>query len=624
MIVCLGVPALAYNSEEHKLIGDKGAAVAATCESLQRAGAPVQNGRWGCGVFGNLNRTRSQVPLLKSYDATVGPPSNCESEGSGFIPGQQPELVTYEWQRCYKSWGLEENRKYKTQAQGLHSVTTPLGQDKDQDFNKTLYIPRQDDTTLKSLEPLVVWVGTADGKKGTYFTFGDLVALYGDYRKAVTCDEKRHDCLLTDNVLPDDTAKTVHGYLRSFAHGVTPPIDLLGNSATGWEPYEKDSQPQSDKFGWWGDEMMRLAGVNDWHFSDVAVSWYVAMHRLALRHAMLAVKNNDPTSLWKAIHYEANGLHSITDLFSPGHMVVNRKASTQEIWSGVPGYEQNPLRVWGTRVAELGVLGDIASGKEELDAPSSSWAPTSVKLTSMKLKKPYALWAKWEESGHSSFNKNGAQGRTLAGTEFYIYGDSRLFGRRNPEQPDVDPGPPYSAELFKNSSEAVQVGLRSLLDAYSVMKAGGVTRLDATYRGLENNRARYFAALQYIPTELRRACYGNSEFCYGPGENGGGRWRLTTYRNPIAAFLGMPLAPTDSQLPSIDGKRRVIDPIYLAAYSGSSTLNSVLGWFGGKSTTLRYALQKGEKGYQFDEGKGRLVCEEHGLPAYEFSVLPWK
>jgi len=628
-LVCLSSTALAYNSEEHKAIGDRGSAAAITCDSLKGSGAPVaQGGKSGCGVFGKLNSARSSVPLLKLYDGPDGPP-----QSSSFEPGEGPDLVTHDWQRLYKSWAETTNKNYKEQwAKHLgQKLTSSHG--KDEDFNKVIYIPSSQNTTLKSLKPLVVWVGTGDGKTGAYFTFGDLVALYGDFRKAVTCDETRHDCLLTDK-LPTD-AKATYQNLRAFAHGMTPPLGFAGNSFGDWERYGPNEPHLTEKPGWWGDEMMRLAGVNDWHFSGRAVAWYVAMHRLALHHVRLAVKHDDPTYLWQAIHYEANGLHSITDLFSPGHMVMNREASTDAIWkSRVAEPEKNQLYQWTTRVRALGVLGEAGSPASGLSAPESSYAPTSVTVSTSE-----ASWAKWEESGHSSFNKNGAEGRTLAGTTFLIFGDSRLVGRGNPEAPASKEEDRRSEELFSNASKAVQEGLLSLLKAYSTLKAGRAN-LDATFQSLERNRATYFAALKYIPTELRRACYGHPAFCYGPGQSES-HWRATRYRTDIALFLGMtdkagqrppacydgngnPTAALNGTLPCIDGRRFVIDPLYLAAYAGTSNYNSLKKLMGWKASSLSYALQSGTRGYEFDKGETQIVCKDHGLPVYEFSVLPWK
>jgi hypothetical protein len=51
---------------------------------------------------------------------------------------------------------------------------------------------------------LLIWVGAADRSSGEWFTFGDLVSLYGDFRRIITCDAKaaNSDCRLTDPPKP--------------------------------------------------------------------------------------------------------------------------------------------------------------------------------------------------------------------------------------------------------------------------------------------------------------------------------------------------------------------------------------------------------------------------------------
>jgi hypothetical protein len=60
-------------------------------------------------------------------------------------------------------------------------------QRKDRIYNNP-FQPRED--AGEATKPLLVWVGTADKNPatGSWFTFGDLVATYGDLRRIVTCD----------------------------------------------------------------------------------------------------------------------------------------------------------------------------------------------------------------------------------------------------------------------------------------------------------------------------------------------------------------------------------------------------------------------------------------------------
>lgn len=71
---------------------------------------------------------------------------------------------------------------------------------KDRKFEATAFYARE--RQLEATHPLLVWVGTADRNAaiGGFFTFGDLVALYGDVRRIVTCDVYHPGlCTLTDD-----------------------------------------------------------------------------------------------------------------------------------------------------------------------------------------------------------------------------------------------------------------------------------------------------------------------------------------------------------------------------------------------------------------------------------------
>ncbi|WP_437518078.1 hypothetical protein [Sorangium sp. So ce1099] len=604
-VLCLSSSAYAYNSEEHKLIGDRGSSSARICAApIEKA--QITNKGGGCEIFGKLSSTKSDKPLLKTYDGAAQP----DSKSAEATLGSGPDLVTGDWQKLYKSYALKTVKAYKNQWVQSHRGDLSGYSNTDEEFNNKILIPAgKADEELRGLKPLVVWVGSADGKSGTYFTFGDLVALYGDFRKVVTCTEQKHECLLTDAQPDPATAEAIYKGYRAFAHGMTPPIGDLGQALYEWEPNKPD-MPLYNNLGWWGDELIRLASVNDWHFSARAVEWYVGMHRLALRHARLAVEKDDPSYLWRAIHYEANGLHSITDLFSPGHMIMDRSRSTDGIWTKNE-LLQNPVYLWSRAVLDLGRANNVTAGQYLLDSPSSSYAPTSAGLS-------WGLWAKWEESGHSSFNKNGAEVRNLAGALFKDFGDSRLFGRKNPEASEPHKN---GEELLKSASKAVEEGLGSLLDAYAMMK-GDRANLDAAFQRIESNRATYFRALLQIPTELRRACYGRREFCYGPGSSEKD-WRAVPYRDKIVRFLGISAPSAAPTLPVIDGERYVVDPIYLPAYLGTSVVDTIWSWFD-SYVSMAYTLQKGDKGYKFDEGDTKLVCQDFDLPVYEFSILPWK
>jgi hypothetical protein len=50
--------------------------------------------------------------------------------------------------------------------------------------------------------------------------------------------------------------------------------------------------------------------------------------------AEAAAKDDETTAAtarWMAMHYEAHGLHSLTDLWSTGHIVIQRRDTTKKI-----------------------------------------------------------------------------------------------------------------------------------------------------------------------------------------------------------------------------------------------------------------------------------------------------
>jgi len=115
-----------------------------------------------------------------------------------------------------------------------------------------------------------------------WFSFGDMVAIYGDMKKSFG---------------EFNSAQT-----KAHVQG------LKTVAATGDYEHNKPERAR----------MMELALTNETHFSGKAVAAYVRWHDMALKTAAL------PGQLWKALHYEALALHSLTDVFSVGHMLVDR------------------------------------------------------------------------------------------------------------------------------------------------------------------------------------------------------------------------------------------------------------------------------------------------------------
>lgn len=138
----------------------------------------------------------------------------------------------------------------------------------------------------------------ADGKEFTKFTFGDLVAIYGDY--ALTVDE------VNSSPFVKRTKR-----LKRIVRG------------EGSNDEERDHS-------------ITLAINNPTHFSLRAAQSYVQWHRQAL---LLARQKG---RLWEALHYEALAIHSFTDLFAFGHMHDDRQLTDQIIAWGKNNGHRSP------------------------------------------------------------------------------------------------------------------------------------------------------------------------------------------------------------------------------------------------------------------------------------------
>ncbi|MBL1406529.1 MAG: hypothetical protein COC00_011140 [Rhizobiales bacterium] len=119
------------------------------------------------------------------------------------------------------------------------------------------------------------------------FTFGDLVAIYGDYATSV------------EEVNNPEFAVRVNR-LKSVVRGL------------GSNDLERDHS-------------IALAINNPTHFSLRAAQSYVQWHRKALLIA------GEKDRLWEALHYEALALHSFTDLYAFGHMHDDRRLTDQVV-----------------------------------------------------------------------------------------------------------------------------------------------------------------------------------------------------------------------------------------------------------------------------------------------------
>lgn len=362
--------------------------------------------------------------------------------------------------------------------------------------NFAFHIPDSAEITSTRTLWVPAWDGTVDAK----FTFGELVALYGDYRRTVSCapaDPSR--CYLTQ---ADSAAYHVGGgrakgriffeygtdcfgfecgyepaprvvrtYLAFIGSGLWPPYGTAGNtfSNTAYLDEYHDA-------GWWGDEMMRIANVNDWHFQQAAVAWYVGMHRMALKYALLA--RTDSRNWVKALHHEASALHSLTDLFAYGHVIVTRDRTSWEIM-GDNGLRSKAAYAWMENVITMGGGNrDQGTGKVTVGATllplQTSEAPRLDVMESYHTGE--GLVAKNEHDYHDAYNAAGANVMNMKRQRFKIFGDYKMR---------FD-----GAVTHGVIQETVRASVQSLFDAYEAN-----TPLDQ----LVGNGSSAFDALLNIP-----------------------------------------------------------------------------------------------------------------------------
>jgi hypothetical protein len=204
-----------------------------------------------------------------------------------------------------------------------------------------------------------------------WFAFGQLVAIYGDMRANV------------------DELNDPHS--RPFVTGLKAVAD------TGDYAHNKPERKR----------MLELAYVNETHFSGKAVEAYVHWHDQALRTA--ATDKHRP---WLALHYEALALHSFTDLFAVGHMMVDRER-TMSLLSVAEKTEAK-----ATAELKSGVRHALEGGLEFFRFYSEE---AKAKL----------LFGFFANLSHNGFNFHGAEVTDLRGRSWQAFGDHRFRVTQN-------------------------------------------------------------------------------------------------------------------------------------------------------------------------------------------------
>jgi hypothetical protein len=453
-------PAVPYNSEEHRLIVDQGVAAVQVPSTIRFPD--------GTGV-----RQVTPAAYVAGYREAKRLAVGFESNNPGDFDGDKASVQD----NCYFEGKV---------AGGFEQV----------EYNKTIYIPAQ------SQAPAQIFTVPAHNATVAYgaFTLGQLAALYGDYRKTTFCDASGR-CFLTNadigevvfergNALRSGTycpPKINAGrYLQAIGSGLVPPFGVGANTTRNTA-----NDDEYQEAGWWGDEMLRIANINDWHFSNGAISWYIGLHRLALLYADSA--RTDPKHWNRALHYEANALHSLTDLFAFGHVVTNRDETSFGIMKGFGG---NRAYQWMENVTRMGGGTRSASGMISL-SPTLPAIRGVAGTRNEFVKSDRGTWAvraDGERRYHNEFNKSGAQVRNLNGDDFQIFGDARLSQMLNGT----------AVGVIRN---AVTASVQSLIDAHADLGAG------KTVADIGTSGSSYFAALKYVPVFIVRDANG-----YFPGK----------------------------------------------------------------------------------------------------------
>jgi hypothetical protein len=403
-------------------------------------------------------------------------------------------------------------------------------------YNLKIWIPSSSEVSLRTLR-VTGWTNSEH-----IFTFGELVSLYGDYRRTVHCDD-RGRCYLTNRDDPQYQDRRLHptpgyiyfeegnypafkpaprltsNYLRYIGSGLVPPFGRFGNVTDNTADYEDEEL----EAGWWGDELMRIANTNDWHFSRAAIAWYIGMHRLALLYVEKARTDN---RYWnQALHYEANALHSLTDLFAFGHIVTNRERTSWQVMSDEGLLGREPY-VWAENVIRMGGgrrdLGDY--GRLELDpafpliqdvrTPRNDFMPSYIGNQRGR--------GAWETTYHDRYNEAGATVINLKRQEFTIYGD---FG-----VPRTDP---LTQQII---AEAVRASLQSLFDAYEST---------ASIEEIGRVGSAYFAALLSVPVYVKTDLHSDHLF----------ERQWTRYAKMVDAVVNAGVVPANAcEMPYVDGE----------------------------------------------------------------------
>jgi len=447
---------------------------------------------------------------------------------------------------------------------------------------KGSFAPRKAENEVK--KPLLVWVGAADRSTGEWFTFGDLVSLYGDFRRIITCDANvaNSDCRLMDPPQPlpanyDEQSFTSQRYkaMKDLAQGWNFwDAHRLSSQASAVAITNRGVIEGKNHRGAWSDEFYKIAKGNHWHFGPTALKWYVAMHRQAffLMSKAAAAKNADDRQrlIWKALHYEGHALHSLTDLFAPGHVMVDRYETTHKLLSG--NKQQNaPFPKWQANIWKTtfsgGRPGDRLLKKPVFRAVNKASDNDLNVITGPNSNT--VRNARYESNFHNKFNAAGAEARNLKsgpnGPRFSspqphsslpgvwrAFGDGNLYTYKKNRL--LNPG------QGKWAQAAVEDSIRSLFSGYQAVRQGGDPIKLSMAPAL-------FDALADIPIEMRNVCVDNKKRpkrCFAPDGKKGtpSTFRWVSYAPMVLELLKLKTLRTMvmNELPNCTGRSAIKGP----------------------------------------------------------------
>lgn len=305
---------------------------------------------------------------------------------------------------------------------------------------------------------ILLWVGDMTGAGPGWATFGDLVSIYGDHKSGI-----------------DSMNAISESELRKLQYNARKGIDEMSIN------------------------LLHLASMNSDHFSEEAVLKYRDRHKRALDEAKRAAAESDIRYLWRALHFEAHAAHSLTDLFAPGHMMLDRRVEAtraEEFYDEVMGVE--------------GFLDHLkAAGK--LAGVASDGALSRVV--------------------HNCFNDGGVQTKTLEDNlgSSDVYRKSLGDGNFNSN----------AHETRVDMVDAVQFSVETLLQAYALMlekadaAGSGSARAQAADAMYAKIGANYYGALRKIPVSIRsaRCVIGGVAVKEGPAV-----WTHLPYRETVVTI----------------------------------------------------------------------------------------